>query len=145
MIDLGAHLPVEPLRVGGKVSAMSGNPVDVEARVLKIVHDAKVTYGEGKMPMGDAVLLDAGGVHIVINTIRTQTFNPDAFTQFGIDVRSYRTVIVKSAQHFHAGFAPIADRIIYSVAPGTSSPDFKSMPLPHAGRPLWPQVADPFA
>ncbi len=133
------------LRIGGKVSAMSGNPVDVEAKVLKIVHDAKVTYGAGKMPMGDAVLLDAGGVHIVINTIRTQTFNPDAFTQFGIDVRSYRTVIIKSAQHFHAGFAPIADRIIYSVAQGTSSPDFKTLPLPHAGRPLWPQVADPFA
>lgn len=133
------------LRVGGKVSAMSGNPVDVEAKVLKIVHDAKVTYGDGKMPMGDAVLLDAGGVHIVINTIRTQTFNPDAFTQFGIDVRSYRTVIIKSAQHFHAGFAPIADRIIYSVAPGTSSPDFKSMSLPRSGRPLWPQVAEPFA
>lgn len=132
------------LRIGGKVSAMSGNPVDVEANVLKIVRDARVTYGAGKMPMGDAVLLDAGGVHIVINTIRTQTFNPDAFTQFGIDVRSYRTVIIKSAQHFHAGFAPIADRIIYAVAQGTSSPNFKTLPLPHAGRPLWPQVADPF-
>lgn len=132
------------LRIGGKVSAMSGNPVDVEAKVLKIVRDARVTYGAGKMPMGDAVLLDAGGVHIVINTIRTQTFNPDAFTQFGIDVRSDRTVIIKSAQHFHAGIAPIADRIIYAVAQGTSSPNFKTLPLPHAGRPLWPQVADPF-
>lgn len=133
------------LRIGGKVSAMSGNPVDVEAKVLKIVHDAKLTYGAGKMPMGDAVLLEAGGVHIVVNTVRTQTFNPDAFTQFGIDVSSYRTVVIKSAQHFHAGFAPIADRIIYSVAPGTSSPDFKTLALPHAGRPLWPQVPDPFA
>lgn len=133
------------LRLGGKVSAMSGRPVDVEARVLKLIHDAKVTYGDGKMPMGDAVLLDAGGVHIVINTIRTQTFNPDAFTQFGIDIRDYRTVVLKSAQHFHAGFAPVADRIIYAVAEGTSSPDFRTLPLPHAGRPLWPQVADPWA
>ncbi len=133
------------LRIGGKVSAMSGHPVDVEAKVLKLIRGAKVTYGAGRMPMGDAVLLEAGGIHIVINTIRTQTFNPDAFTQFGIDVQSYRTVIIKSAQHFHAGFAPIADRVIYAVAQGTSSPDFSTMPLPHAGRPLWPQVADPFA
>lgn len=132
------------LRIGGKVSAMSGRPVDVEARVLKIIHDAKVTYGDGKMPMGDAVLLDAGGVHIVINTIRTQTFNPDAFTQFGIELRDYRTVVLKSAQHFHAGFAPVADRIIYAVAEGTSSPDFRALALPHAGRPLWPQVANPW-
>jgi microcystin degradation protein MlrC len=132
------------LRIGGKVSAMSGRPVDVEARVLKIIHDAKVTYGDGKMPMGDAVLLDAGGVHIVINTIRTQTFNPDAFTQFGIELRDYRTVVLKSAQHFHAGFAPVADRIIYAVAEGTSSPDFRALPLPRAGRPLWPQVEDPW-
>lgn len=133
------------LRVGGKVSPMSGQPVDLTARVLRIVHDASVSFGAGKMPMGDAVLLDAGGVHLVVNAVRTQTFNPDAFTQFGIDLADYRTVVVKSAQHFHAGFAPVADRIVYALVPGTSSPDFTALPLPRAGRPLWPQVADPFS
>jgi hypothetical protein len=39
----------------------------------------------------------------------------------------------------------VADRIIYAVAEGTSSPDFRTLLLPHAGRPLWPQVADPWA
>jgi len=132
------------LRLGGKVSPMSGNPLDVEAKVVNFCHNAMVSFGAGKMPMGDAVLLDVDGVHVVINTVRTQTFNPDAFVQLGIDPAEYRTVVVKSAQHFHAGFAPIADRVIYAVAPGTSSPDFRNLPLPKAGRPLWPQVENPF-
>lgn len=54
-------------------------------------------------------------------------------------------VVVKSAQHFAAGFAPACDPIASVAAPGTASPDFAALRLPKAGRPLWPQVADPFA
>ena len=136
---------VLPLRIGGKVGPQSGNPVDLTVRVLRVVEDAGVTFGAGRQPMGDAVLLDAGGPHIVINTVRTQTFHPDAYTQFGIRLEDYRVVVVKSAQHFYAGFAPVADRVIYVSAPGTASPDFRHVALRKAGRPLWPQVADPFA
>ncbi|XBS71560.1 M81 family metallopeptidase [Acerihabitans sp. KWT182] len=133
-----------PLRIGGKVGPQSGSPVDLNVRVLRIVENAVVTFGAGRQPMGDAVLLDADGLHIVINTVRTQTFHPDAYTQFGIRLGDYRVVVVKSAQHFHAGFAPVADRVLYVSAPGTVSPDFQHIPLPKAGRPLWPQAADPF-
>ena len=134
-----------PLRIGGKVGPQSGAPVDLTVRVLRIVENAGVTFGAGRQPMGDAVLLDADGLHIVINAVRTQTFHPDAYTQFGIRLDDYRVVVVKSAQHFYAGFAPVADRVLYVSAPGTVSPDFQHIVLPKAGRPLWPQVADPFA
>lgn len=134
-----------PLRIGGKVGPQSGDPLDLRVRVLKIVEQATVTFGAGKQAMGDAVLLEADGLHIVINSVRTQTFHPDAYTQFGLDLNDYRAVVVKSAQHFYAGFAPVADRVIYVSAPGTVSPDFTTLPLAKAGRPLWPQVEDPFA
>lgn len=133
------------LRVGGKTGPDSGQPLDLVVEVLRIVDDASVTFGAGQQTMGCAVLLAAGGCHIVINSVRTQTFHPDAYTQFAIAIADYRVVVVKSAQHFHAGFAPVADRILYLSAPGTVSPDFLHIALPAAGRPLWPQVADPFA
>lgn len=139
---VGAELP---LRMGGKAGPLSGQPVDLQVKVLSIVEQASVTFGAGKQGMGDAVLLSAGDMHIVINSIRTQTFHPDAYTQFGIALSDYRVVVVKSAQHFYAGFAPVADRVLYVSAPGTVSPQFEHMSLPKSLRPLWPQVADPFA
>jgi microcystin degradation protein MlrC len=132
------------LRLGGKVGPLSGDPVDLTVRVGRIVEGAHQTFGDGRQQMGVAVLLQADGVDLVVNTIRTQTFHPDAFTQLGVELSAYRTVVVKSAQHFHAGFAPLADRILYVAGPGTVSPDFARLPVPRAGRPLWPQVEDPY-
>lgn len=132
------------LRVGGKVGPMSGDPLDLDVKVLRILNDAGVTYGEGRQAMGTAVLLEAGSAHILINTIRTQTFHPDGYTQMGIRLEDYRVVVAKSAQHFHAGFSTVSRNIRYVVAPGTVSPDFMSLRLPKAGRPLWPQVENPW-
>ena len=133
------------LRVGGKTGPGSGAPLDVEARVLRVRRDAGQTSAGGRQPMGDAVLLAVGGLHVAVNAVRTQTFHPDAFEQFGVALRDYAAVVVKSAQHFAAGFGPASDRILHVAAPGTASPDFAALRLPRAGRPLWPQVADPFA
>lgn len=132
------------LRVGGKIGPMSGSPLDLDVSVLRIVKDAGVSYGDGRQAMGTAVLLDAGNAHVVINSIRTQTFHPDGYSQFGIDLGAYRIIVVKSAQHFHAGFSRISNDILYVVGPGTVSPDFKQLKFTKAGRPLWPQVDDPW-
>jgi microcystin degradation protein MlrC len=133
------------LRIGGKISPMSGNPIDLVVRVERIVENASVSFGAGRQSMGEAALISSNGLHIVVNSVRTQIFHPDAFTQFGVDLAAYDVVVVKSAQHFHAAFAPLATRILYAVTPGTVSPDFARIPLPRAGRPLSPQVVDPFA
>ena len=139
---LGARLA---LRIGGKTGPMSGDPVDLAVRVIGIQADAVQTYGNGKQPMGDCVMVEAGGLHIVLNALRTQVFQPSAFEQFGVSLTDYATVFVKSAQHFNAGFAPRADRILHVAVTGSANPDFAALVLPRAGRPLWPIVADPFA
>ncbi|MGO4560270.1 M81 family metallopeptidase [Mesorhizobium sp. 2RAF21] len=138
----GAHLP---LRLGGKISPLSGRPLDLDVRVLRCLESATVTFAAGRQRMGASVLVEASGIHIVVNKLRTQAFHPDAFTQFGVDLDDYRVVAVKSAQHFHSGFAPVADRIFYVGAPGSASTDFVNIKLPRAGRPLWPQVENPYA
>ncbi|SFU34215.1 Microcystin degradation protein MlrC, contains DUF1485 domain [Methylobacterium sp. 174MFSha1.1] len=137
----GARLP---LRIGGKTGPMSGDPVDLAVRVVGIVPDAVQTYGNGKQPMGDCVMVEAGGLHIVLNALRSQVFQPSVFEQFGVRLTDYATVFVKSAQHFNAGFAPRADRILHVAVPGSANPDFAALHLPKATRPLWPIVADPF-
>jgi len=132
------------LRIGGKVGRASGDPVDLTVNVKRIIADAQQTFGTSKNRMGDAVWLQTGGIDLVLNSVRTQTFHPDAFTQLGIDPSAYHVVVVKSTQHFYAGFAPIAAEVIYVAAPGAIPPDFAAIPYEKFTSPYWPRVEDPF-
>ena len=117
--------------------------------VKGLVRTAYQHFGKATTPMGDMAWLrigaddDAGAVDIVVNDHRTQGFSPECFTSAGIDLRKPRALIVKSSQHFHAGFAPIADDILYVSAPGTGPMDMRTITYGRVTRPLWPRVANP--
>ena len=81
----------------------------------------------------------------MLNTVRTQVFHPDAFAAVGLDPAGKKIVVVKSTQHFHAGFAPIAKEILYVAAPGAIAPDFAAIPYTKLAKPYWPRVEDPWA
>ena len=134
-----------PLRIGGKVGPTSGEPVDLRVTVRKILRDATMPFGDATARLGDTVWASADGIDLVLNTVRTQTFHPQAFTQLGIDLAAKKIVVVKSTQHFYAGFAPVAREILYMATPGAVGPDFASIPLTKLDKPFWPRVEDPFA
>jgi microcystin degradation protein MlrC len=138
------------LRIGGKLGPASGAPVDATVVVRGLARDAYQTFGRADAPMGNMAWLrigdsDADGIHVVVNDYRTQGFSPACFTAAGLDIAACRGLIVKSTQHFHAGFLPIADEILYVSAPGTGSMDMRSLNFTRVSRPLWPRVADPHA
>ena len=56
----------------------------------------------------------------------------------------YNGIVVKSTQHFYAGFAPIAARIEYISGPGAIPPDFATIPYQKFTDAYWPKVDDPF-
>ena len=132
------------LRVGGKCGAFSGDPVDIRATVRKIIPSATQPFGSGTERMGDSVWISAGPMNLVLCSTRTQVFHPDGFAQFGIDLAMQQVVVVKSSQHFYAGFAPLAKKIIYVATPGAINPDFASIKYTKREIPFWPNVADPF-
>ncbi|MCY4407362.1 MAG: M81 family metallopeptidase [Rhodospirillaceae bacterium] len=134
------------LRIGGKCGPDSGDPVDLVVRVERIVTGAAQTFGAARNRIGDAVWVRAeGSLDLVLNTVRTQVFHPDAFDAVGLDPASKKIVVVKSTQHFHAGFAPIAKEILYVAAPGAIAPDFAAIPYTKLAKPYWPRVEDPWA
>ena len=134
------------LRVGGKCGPDSGNPVDLAVTVERIVEGADQTFGQARNRIGDAVWVRTeGGLDLVLNSVRTQVFHPDAFTCVGLDPRAKKLVVVKSTQHFHAGFAPVAKEILYVAAPGAIAPDFAAIPYTKLAKPYWPRVEDPWA
>jgi microcystin degradation protein MlrC len=143
--DVGVGATI-PLRIGGKVGALSGTPVDAIVKVEALKRDATMLFGGLPTSMGDAALVsiavkgntDDAPIQIVLNTNRTQAYGTEVFTQFGVDLKSKRLIIVKSMQHFYAAFAPIAKRVIYMGSPGTASRDFASLTYHNIPRPMWP-------
>ena len=136
------------LRLGGKMGPASGDPLDVEAEVLAIRKDHTQTWpqteGELIVDCGDAVALRIGGVDVVVNSKRGQVLSPAVFSNIGLDPLGYRVLVVKSTQHFYAGFKPIASEVIYMGAPGAVAPIMKSIPLERADLFKYPWVESPF-
>lgn len=133
------------LRIGGKCGPSSGDPVDLKVTVKRILPDATQTFGDATTPMGTAVWLTTRvGIDLILNTKRTQVFHPDGMTQLGIDPASYRSIVLKSSQHFYAGFEPLAASIHYISAEGAIAPDFATIPYQNFGDAYWPRVANPF-
>ena len=139
---LGAMLDI---RIGGKLGPHSGPPLDLRARVIGLARDARIPFGGAMALAGDLAAFVVGGITIVCSTIRTQCFSPVAFTAAGIEPGAQRVLVVKSMQHFHAAFAPIADDILYVTAPGAVSPDLAALPYRRARRDQWPFIENPFA
>jgi microcystin degradation protein MlrC len=133
----GSHLP---LRVGGKVGVSSGQPVDLEARILRLRDDARQPHIADGLPtaLGRTALIEAAGIEVVLNDIRQQPFDPAGLVEAGMDVGSKRVLVLKSTHHFYAGFNHEDAQIIYCDAPGTLNSDVSQRPYARITRPIWP-------
>ena len=135
------------LRFGGKAGPDGGAPIDAEVDVLRALPESWQSFGASRVTLGPAALVRLAGTktEVILNTNRTQTFEPDIYSNLGLDPMSKAMLLVKSTNHFHAGFKPIAAEILYidAGAPYPSNPrvtDYRKLK-----RPIWPRVEDPFA
>lgn len=143
----GARLP---MRLGGKLGPGSGDPVDAEVTVMTLSEGILQTFGDARVPLGRAARLrigpvddDARAIDVIVNDNRIQAFDPNCFTAVGSDPARMRAWVVKSSQHFHAGFAPVAREIVYLGTPGTGSMDMRALAHRRVHRTLWPKVDEP--
>ncbi len=127
------------LRIGGKVSPLSGDPIDLHCTV-KALTPALVQTGLSNTPtpMGDCALVEANGIEILLVTLRNQAMGTDLFTGAGCDLTRRKIIVVKSSQHFYASFSKIAAKVIYVDAPGAVARDLNTLPYVKLTRPKWP-------
>lgn len=134
------------LRLGGKCGPTSGDPIDLRVTV-KGVLDAHSQGGLApglRTPLGPCVWVQAANdVDIVLISKRNQVMSPDLFTGLGIDLAGKKLIVVKSAQHFHAQFAPIAKSVLYVSTPAALSNDFAALPYRVRDLDYWPRVEEP--
>ena len=133
------------LRFGGKAGPDGGAPIDATVEVVRAVSESWQSFGASRVTLGAAALvrIDGTSVHLILNTNRAQTFEPDIFANLGLDPLDQDILLIKSTNHFYAGFVPIAAEIIYvdAGAPYPSNP--KVTDYHRMTRPIWPRVSDP--
>lgn len=134
------------LRIGGKCGPASGLPVDLRIVVRAVVENHTQSALGARERLGTCVWVEAAnGLHIVLSSIRTQTYGTDLFTGMGITLEDKALIVVKSTQHFHAQFAPLARAVVYVTTPGAMALDFAAIPYRLRTLDFWPRVADPHA
>ncbi len=150
---IGARLR---LRIGGKLGVESGSPIDVDCTVVGLSNRVVQTLNGGPSSLGACagirIHLDDNshtnssghGIEVTLTTRRVQAGSPELFTGVGIDPTRKRIIVVKSTQHFHAGFAPISARVIYAGDRGALAADMRTIPYRHvATSEYWPFNATP--
>jgi len=138
------------LDLGGKIDMPQihrvGTPLRVSGKVTRITDGEFVVTGQmatgTRVRMGRTAVLDTGAVQIVVAERRAEPFDLGVFTHCGIDPRRKRYVLIKSRQHFRAGFEPIARHIVLCDGDGVTSSDLRLFTYTKRRRPLYPFEAD---
>ena len=130
----------ETHELSGKFSA--------EAEVLGL-HDGSLVGERGisaghTINLGTMALLQAGGIRVVVVSVRQQAKDTVMFECFGIRIADARSVVVKSRGHFRAAFDLLFsdDRIIEVDVPGLTTPILSRVPYRHVPRPIYPLDPD---
>ncbi len=131
------------LRFGGKAAASSGQPVDAEVVVRAVTDDLVIPFEQSRVSLGPAASITIGSLDVVLATGRAQTFSPPVFTDLGIDLAAKKIVVVKSSNHFHAAFAPIAAEICYLDTGGPYPSDPLRVTYTKLRRPMAPLDPNP--
>ncbi len=131
------------LRFGSKMSDKGGEPIDADVIVRNIVPDAVQSFGQSIVPLGNAVWIEVNGVDVILNSVRSQVFNPDNFSNLGIDPNAKGILVVKSTNHFYAAFSQISSEIIYAEVNGPYPNNPVTNDYRNLKRAIWPRVVNP--
>jgi microcystin degradation protein MlrC len=94
------------------------------------------------MNIGRCAVLDTGDIEIVVSEGRYEPFDTGCFTHAGIDPTRKSFVLIKSRQHFRAGFEPMSKGIVLVSGPGCCSSDYSLFPWKNLRRPIYPLDPD---
>jgi len=138
------------LPLGGRIDMpqinLPGKPLSVTGKVTRITDGEFTVTGPmatgTRVRMGKTAVLDTGAMQIVVSEGRSEPFDTGVFTHCGIDPRRKKYVLIKSRQHFRAGFEPIARHIVLCDGDGVTSSNLEIFTYRNRRRPLYPFERD---
>ncbi|MBU1358440.1 MAG: M81 family metallopeptidase [Gammaproteobacteria bacterium] len=139
----GRELTVD---VGGRTDTpalgLRGRPLELKGRVRCITDgNYRVTgpmFTGMQLSLGRTAVIDVRGVSVMVCEKPQEPFDAGVFTHAGLDPTAARYVLIKSRQHFRAGFEQGARHILMVSGPGVCSSDYALFPFRHLRRPIHP-------
>jgi len=133
------------VKLGGKHDDLHGSPLELSVYVKtlsdgRFVHTSPMLAGVRAKygPMARLQVGGPGGIDVLVSSERSQVFDPEVFLLHGIDVTQYELVVLKSSQHFRAGFADLATEIITADSPGLTTLRVEHFTHDRIDGPRWP-------
>ena len=120
------------LALGGRSRVPGDAPFEgefvVEALSDGVAEATGPYYGGRRLRIGPAACLRLGDVRIVVASNKVQMADQSLFRVVGIEPTAQAILVVKSAVHFRADFAPIAADMLDAVAPGPMPMRLEELP-----------------
>ena len=129
------------LTVGGKVDEFHGAPVTISGRV-RLVHDgvftASTRFNAGTVHRGPTVVVDCGGLEVILTSRPVLVFEPNHFRSLGIEPTARKILVCKAEMQHRAGFAELGRTFIDVDAPGLATQVLSRLPYSKIRRPVFP-------
>lgn len=139
----GAELSIS---VGGKTDVpaigQKGHSLTLSGKVKKLT-DGRFTI-QGPMQtgltvnLGRTALFKTDAVELLIAEQRWEPYDTSCFLHVGVDPEDRKYVLIKSRQHFRAGYESIAKHIVLVAGPGVCSSDYQQFTFNNLTRPIYP-------
>lgn len=143
----GAEVTID---IGGKVDMpalnLKGEPLRLHGKVAKITDGNYTITGPMftgmTLSLGRTVVFETSGVVLFVSERPQEPYDTGVFTHAGYDPADKKYVLIKSRQHFRAGFGPLARHVVLVAGPGVCSSDYSLFPFQHLTRPIYPLDPD---
>ncbi len=122
------NLEGEPLRLSGRVRCITDGRYRVTGPMFTGM----------QLSLGLTAVIDVRGVSVMVCEKPQEPFDTGVFTHAGLDPMEAHYVLIKSRQHFRAGFERGAKHILMVAGPGVCSSDYTQFPFRHLRRPIYP-------
>ncbi len=126
------------LSVGGHSSERAGEPVEVSGTIRFAgakAYRGTGAFSEGRwVDLGDVVVLDTGFAVLSLTSRPNVAVSEDCFTQFGMDIKDFDYVLLRSKTHFRAAYTDITAAIVIIDTPDWGPANLKSLDYVHVPR-----------
>lgn len=117
-------------------------PITLSARVRTISDGAFRLRGPMMagvaISAGKTVVLQAGGVQVVVTSMATEPHDLAYLMSLGIDLDRVRYLVLKSRVHWRAGFGSLAEDVIECDSVGVTTSDYSKLRFERVRRPIYP-------
>jgi microcystin degradation protein MlrC len=128
------------LRIGGKCSHLSGDPIDLEASIVTVRRNYEHRLSDGFAFDGGTIvhLRTNTDLDIILASKRFPVLYPGLFGDLGIDLATKRIIAIKAYRMAQIHFSPVSTRFLFVETPTAQSGMLNSLPYRRFKRNLWP-------